>query len=346
MRGHEDIRVMKTSQNGDSPRFETVMTLGPASADLEVVKRLARTAGRFRLNAAHLATGELRGWLVRLARLFGDSKDPPPIVIDLQGAKMRIGKYPSVAGLPERVTLSDVATSDAVGVIPVPHQDLFESVSVGETLTLNDGRVRLEIETVAAHRLEARVILDGPLSSFKGVNRSVHPIPWHGFCDADLERISEARPFPFVQFAFSFVHTGAEATLLRARTDARLVAKIERPEAMEHLDAISRQFDEVWFCRGDLAEQAGLSRLGALQHRMERAIPRFRCPVFLAGQVLEHMSLFPQPTRSEAVHLYEVTQRGWSGIVLSDETAIGRCVIEVADFLDSFFSEIESIDEL
>jgi pyruvate kinase len=130
--------------------------------------------------------------------------------------------------------------------------------------------------------------------------------------------------------AFSFVHDGHEATLLRRQGFARIVAKLERPEALGHLGAIDRSFDELWLCRGDLGAQAGLPALGRLQAEVTAALPRLSHPVFLAGGVLAQMVEHREPTRSEVVHLYDVARAGYAGVVLSDETAVGRYPLAAA----------------
>ena len=140
--------------------------------------------------------------------------------------------------------------------------------------------------------------------------------------------------WPFTRFAFSFVHDGTEAALLRPLSGHRIVAaKIELPEAMRHLAAIATSFDELWLCRGDLGAQAGLAALGPLQEDFVGQAQGLGKPYYLAGQVLEHMTHFPHPTRAEVVGLHQAMRDGFSGFVLSDETAVGLHPREVAAFL-------------
>lgn len=301
-----------------------VATLGPASADPACIAALMQGAARLRLNASHLDAEGLRRWLQTVARLRDQHGLDTPVVIDLQGAKMRVGQLAARDRLPEQVELRlGAGPFENPAVVPVPHPRLFAALRPGEVLSLNDDRVQLRVTRVAPDRVAATVTRNGPLSARKGINRTAHPVGCQALTEADEAALAVGGAFDFVQFAFSFVHTGAEAALLRGRTAARLVAKIERPEALAHLEAIDRQFDEIWLCRGDLGAQAGLHRLGALQRQFTEAIPALRCPALLAGQVLEHMTRQPLPTRSEVAHLYDVARAGYAGVVLSDETAIG-----------------------
>jgi pyruvate kinase len=257
----------------------------------------------------------------------------PPVVLDLQGAKMRLGELPSCEQLPTRVTLIWAESSETIAELPVPHRQLFESVKAGELLWLNDARVELCVERAADERIEARVVRNGPLSSKKGINRPHHPIAFRALSAADRRAIEIAEPFAFTEYAFSFVFDGKEAALLRQQTERRLTAKIERPEAMAFLQEIASCFDALWLCRGDLGAQGGIFALAEHQRRFAELLPTLGKPGFLAGQVLEHLTHHALPTRSEVVHLLDAQKAGFRGIVLSDETAIGRHIESLIAFL-------------
>ncbi len=317
--------------------LQTVLTLGPASASAELIRALRPAADRFRLNTSHLNPTTLGEWLRRLPEICGQPPELPPVVLDLQGAKMRIGEFPTCVGLPPEVTLIAADASSDPALIPVPHPALFTQVRAGELLTLNDARVHLRIESAAGRELRARVLRNGPLSSFKGINRPDHPLRIAALSPRDAEMIAASRHFPWVEYAFSFVATGSEAQLLRqAAPGHHLIAKIELPAAFDHLAEIDRHFDELWLCRGDLGAQAGCRALGPLQARFAARIAAFAHPALLAGQVLEHLTHHPTPTRSEIVHLHQVETAGFAGIVLSDETAVGDDPRAVARWLQLF----------
>ena len=296
-------------------------TLGPASSSDKIIAALLKTADRFRLNSSHLTAPQLGAWLKKLRRAYWTASRSIPVVVDLQGAKMRIGRIPETRGLPEKIKFVHSAASSRAGVLPVPHAGFFEAIREGDELTLNDARVRVRMEK----NFRATVVTNGPLSSFKGVNRPAHPLPYPEPSRADLAAIRASLDFEFTQFAFSFVHDGTEAAIIKPLISGRvLAAKIERPDSMKHLAAIANVFDELWLCRGDLGAQAGIENLGPLQEEFIRTMVKLGRPACLAGQVLEHMSICREPTRSEVVHLYDAARAGFSGIVLSDETAIGR----------------------
>ena len=319
--------------------MKTVFTLGPASQDKTLIEYFCNIADRFRLNIAHLSLPELENRLSQLDNIFKLHRKLP-VVLDLQGAKMRIGKYPDREYLPAEVTLFLGDTTDNITKIPIPHPDLFKSLQIGDRISLNDAKIQLEIIEINQNSAEAKVITNGALSSHKGINRSNHPIPFTALVERDRTAIECGLKYDFVQFACSFVLDGKEAAYLRKWIgDRYLIAKLERPEAMLYLKEIDRNFDEIWFCRGDLGSQAGLKALGQLQADFIASFPQLAKPKFLAGQVLEYMTHFPQPTRSEVVHLYDMQKAGFDGIVLSDETAVGQYPDQVAEFLQEFFND-------
>jgi pyruvate kinase len=302
----------------DSPAragfLQLVATLGPASfgcaADLA-----AAGATAFRLNASHL---DLDGLSAAISSIR-QSCPHAPVIIDLQGAKMRIA-----LSAPRSVASGDVVTFSGGGAsdVRVPHPELFLQTRVGDTLSVDDGRVRFEVVGIARGVMEARAIDGGPLLPNKGLNVEQHPVRLDRLTDRDLAVCRLAAREALPALAFSFMIDGMEADWLRAVAPASLViGKIERAEAVSNLGTIATRVDAVWICRGDLGAQLGP---GALARSVAAVAPSsLSVPVLMAGQVLEHLTSHPEPTRSEVCHLFDLVARGYAGIVLSDETAIG-----------------------
>lgn len=318
---------------------ERILTIGPASSSPEMVAALARVATRFRLNTSHMSAARLRESLSGIGRVFHEAGRVLPVVLDLQGAKVRIGRYPEVGRVPARVELRLAEASDAPAVIPIPHESVFEKTAVGDVVHLNDRRVILRITgRNSPGSFEADCIRSGPLSSNKGFNCENRAYELVRLSLRDAEAIRIGNEFPFVEYAVSFVLDGSEAGLFRPLTEnRRLIAKIERPAAIDRLTAIDALFDETWLCRGDLGAEADLRDLGALQARYVAAFPALRRPKILAGEVLGSMTAAPLPSRSEIVHLHDILAAGFDGIVLSDETAAGSHISDVISFLEYYF---------
>jgi len=310
-------------------------TLGPASENAEMIIKLLDHADRFRLNASHLTPASLKHWLNKLQDIFNKKSKSIPVVIDLQGAKMRIGEYPSNSRIPEDISIKLVETSANPSIIPVNSIELFNNVKSGEILSLNDNRIELEVTYKAENVLEARVIKNGPLSSAKGINRRQHPIPYHEVSENDKGMIAIANTYTFTEYAFSFTHDGKEAILLQEYTTKRLLQK----SSVRNLWTSCKQLINILMKSGSAGAtwepRPDWKILGKRQQQLEEQLSVLGKPVILAGQVLEYMTHFPEPTRAEVVALYKAAKNGFSGIVLSDETAIGKYPVEAAALLDS-----------
>lgn len=296
---------------------QIVATLGPAS--LERASALADAgASSFRLNASHLAADALAAAVDRIRASLPEA----PIVIDLQGAKMRLGAHvPRAVAAGERLRFALSADAEA---LPLPHRELFAAVRAGELLSCDDDRLRLRVASVdPAGELEAVALGPGVLRPRIGVNRAEHPVELEDLGSRDLACLAALRDRQGLAFAISFVADGRELSWLRRRVaEAVVVAKLERREALANLPALDASADALWLCRGDLGAQLGPV---ALARAVAAFDPRgLGCPTLIAGQVLEHLTAHPAPTRSEVCHLFDLCARGYAGIVLSDETAIGR----------------------
>ena len=300
-----------------SPRsFEIVATLGPASFTL--AGDLARAgATALRLNASHLSPEDL-AWRAAQAR---EAAPGLPLVVDLQGAKMRVGEIverPIAVGARIRFAAEAARPEDVF----LPHPELFAAAGIGATLGCDDGRLRFTVLARGEEWLEAEALVGGVLRPRKGVNLLDHPVRLSGLTPADALRLEAVRGLPGLQVAWSFALDGREAEWVRARLPGTpVVAKVERREAVDALAEMAARVDTIWLCRGDLGEQLGPGALGRFVSALApAALP---CPVLMAGQVLEHLTRHAEPTRSEVCHLHDLVARGYAGIVLSDETAIG-----------------------
>jgi pyruvate kinase len=297
--------------------FDVVATLGPAS--FAIARELARAgATALRLNASHLSPEDL----ARRAAQAREGAPELPIVVDLQGAKMRVGDF-AARHFAARDRVRFACEVGDPRDVPLPHPELFAAAAEGDTLGCDDGRLRFEVRARGAGWLEAEALVAGVLRPRKGVNLLDHPIRLSGLTPADVARLEAVRALPHLQVAWSFALDGREAEWVRARAPGTPVAaKLERQEAVSALADIARRVDAVWVCRGDLGEQLGPAALARFVGGLSPA--ELPCPALMAGQVLEHLTEHAEPTRSEVCHLYDLWRRGYAGIVLSDETAIGR----------------------
>ena len=313
--------------------YQIVVTLGPASAGESTWQALlAAGATAFRLNTSHLALPQLRVWVARLAAFLAPLEPKPQLVLDLQGSKWRLGAFPVCELRPgQQVELVNAASTDRPNRLPVPHPDFFEAAasSSGE-ITLNDGRVRLALESSRPAGLTARVIQGGELVSLKGVTFTASNYRRERLSQKDQTILVETDRLAFVRYALSYVKDEVEMARYRALigSSAYLIAKLERQPAVDQARQIAANADELWLCRGDLGAELGARAMAETVHRFSERVKELPGPVLLAGQVLEHMTGQPSPTRSEVCYLHDALTRGYQGVVLSDETAVGQFPVE------------------
>ncbi|MGM0601259.1 MAG: pyruvate kinase [Candidatus Rifleibacteriota bacterium] len=326
---------MKTAK---FPEFELICTCGPACRDHEILKKLALICNGFRLNIAHMSRNDLKLWLNKLTELRAETNRNFSIIIDLQGAKVRIGSIPSLDLLPQKVKLFYGESSREAELIPVPEKEVFLQTRIKDRLLLNDRKVILKVVEKDLNKfiLTAEVEQNGPLSSGKGLNSPDRVFMLSRITEKDKQAIMVSKKIENLFYAISFVADGNEVELFKPVIDNnKLIAKIEQCAAFKNLQNIYQKFDQLWLCRGDLGAEAGLKKLGFLQKKfIEDSVALEKRPV-LAGEVLGSMVEMRQPSRAEVVQLYNAINDGFSGIVLSDETAVGENVQAVIDFLNN-----------
>jgi pyruvate kinase len=309
--------------------YRVIATLGPASAEPATWSELlAAGASGFRLNTSHLTLEALEIWLARLGDFFARRGEPVPVTLDLQGSKWRVGQFAPVHLHPgQTVELLLGPETDRPGALPVPHPDFFAASPLsGEMITLNDARIQLRRTAAGPDWLQAQVITGGELLPRKGITYQASDYRQEALNEKDWAVLRMARSLAYARFAISYVRDAAEMERYAGQAGAgvSLIAKLERQPAVQEARQIAAHAHELWLCRGDLGAELGwsdMAKAAALFGSLVGSLPR---PTLLAGQVLEHMTLHPQPTRSEVSYLYESLLQGYQGIVLSDETAVGK----------------------
>lgn len=313
--------------------YKIIATLGPSSSTPQIWSAmLAAGVDAFRLNTSHLSIAQLNTWLDQI-QSFTRALDPhPPLVLDLQGSKWRLGQFPTFDLEPgQKVQLVFATASQAKNVLPVPHADFFSaaSLSSGE-IVLNDAKTRLQLESITPEAVTAMVLLGGTIASNKGITFSASDYRIEALNAKDQAIIDQTHRLGFIRYAISYIKDAAEMAQYRALMGAssHLIAKLERQPAVSEAAQISESADELWLCRGDLGAELGMRAMAEAVHEFSLHLREYAVPVYMAGQILEHMTLHPTPTRSEVCFLHDTIKKGFRGVVLSDETAIGQYPIE------------------
>jgi len=312
--------------------YEIIATLGPASSADQIWDAMLRAgATGFRLNTSHLNPADMALWLRRLSDFRQRQGLSFPVVLDLQGSKWRLGQFaPRALRLGEMLRLILADASDQPDALPVPHPDFFRMAHKGGQAALNDAKTLLRIDAVEGNTARAVVVQGGEISPRKGITILGGEGRTETLNLRDQAMLDAARPFPFAQYAISYIRDAAEMERYRALfpAGAALIAKLERESAVRDAVAIARHADALWLCRGDLGAELGMLAMAEAVHDFAGVVSGARVPVFMAGQVLEHMVDHSTPTRSEVCFLYDSLRAGYAGVILSDECAVGKYPVE------------------
>ena len=329
-------------------RTKIVATLGPASSDRAAVAALfAAGADVFRINMSHTPHDRMRE-LVRIIRTVEQEYGRPiAALVDLQGPKLRIGTFKDdavalVTGA-NFVLDADPAPGDLDRVY-LPHPEIFTALRPGHTLLLDDGKIRLAVLEASSERAVTRVEVGGKLSARKGVSVPNTVLAFSALTRKDHSDLEAALDAGVDWIALSFVQRPediAEAKKI-ARGRAAVMAKMEKPQAVEHLAEIIDAADALMVARGDLGVEMPLEKVPALQKQMTRAARRAGKTVVVATQMLESMISSPVPTRAEVSDVATAIYEGTDAVMLSAESAAGQFPVEAVATMDRIAVEIET----
>ncbi len=324
-----------------------IATLGPASADPDTIHALFQAgADVFRLNFSHGSHADHQRNVSEIRALEQRVGRPIGILMDLQGPKFRIGEFGHgpvdlKAGARFRLDLND-APGDSHRV-HLPHAEILQALEAGHDLLLNDGNIRLKVQRSAPDYVDTEVITGGELSDHKGVNVPGVVIPLSPLTHKDHEDLAFALDQGADWIAQSFVQQPEDIDELRrlVGNQAKLMAKLEKPSAIDALDAIVERFDAVMVARGDLGVELPPERVPAIQKRVLRVCRQRGKPVVVATQMLESMIHAPRPTRAEASDVATAVYDGADAVMLSAETAAGDYPVESVAMMNSIIGQVE-----
>lgn len=324
-----------------------IATLGPASASLEAIQNLFETgADVFRLNCSHGSTEELADRIAKIRALEQRTGRPIAIVLDLQGPKLRVGRLTGgsatlKAGASYRLDL-DSSPGDGTRA-PLPHPEIFAALKPGINLLLDDGKLRLRVTDCGNDFAETVVVTGGLLSDRKGVNVPDVVLPLSPFTEKDHRDLAFGLDIGVDWVAPSFIQRHEDLLQLREVIAGRaaILTKLEKPAAIEHLDAIIAASDGVMVARGDLGVELPPERVPRVQKRVIRKCRVAGKPVVVATQMLESMINSPVPTRAEASDVAGAIYDGADAVMLSAETASGSYPAEAVAIMDRIIAEVE-----
>jgi pyruvate kinase len=329
-------------------RTKIVCTIGPASSSRETVDRLVEAGmDAARLNFSH-GTHDEHGERARLVRDAQERAGRPlALIADLQGPKVRVGELEVPRILVEGDTVHIAGEgAGADGDLPVMPAVLTEVLRPGHEVLIDDGLVRLRVEETDGERVRALVMVGGAVGAHKGVNVPGVTIPVPSVTEKDLSDLEFALSLGVDYVALSFVRSASDCRGIRellnaADAKAHVIAKIEKAEALEELDAIVSASDAVMVARGDLGVEIGPAAVPLVQKRIILSALEHGKPAITATQMLESMVTKPEPTRAEASDVANAILDGTSALMLSGETAVGHYPVESAAFMDRIARVVE-----
>ncbi len=328
-------------------RTKIVATLGPASSTPKTIEALFRKGvDVFRLNFSHGEQDDHQQRYEIIRDLEKRLDRPTGVLADLQGPKLRVGTFVqgSVDLKPRQAFRLDLDEEPGDRRrVTLPHKEIFEALRKGSELLLDDGRIRLKVSKCGPDFAETKVVTGGVLSDRKGVNVPGAVLPLTPITKKDRADLRFALDLGVDWIALSFVQRPediAEARQLVAGRSA-IMAKLEKPAALDHLNEIVELCDGIMVARGDLGVEMPPEDVPVLQKRILRACRKIGRPVVVATQMLESMVHAPTPTRAEASDVATAVYDGADAVMLSAETAAGEYPVEAAAIMDRIIGRVE-----
>jgi pyruvate kinase len=353
---------MKTSLNPmsiDAPvvglertrRAKIVATLGPSCSTIQVFRQLVRAGlDVARLNFSH-GTHAQKAELIKMVRQVAREESKPICILaDLQGPKIRTGKLKGhkpvqlVAGKLLTITPREIEGNAAL--VGTTFKTLAENLEKGSRILLSDGLIELHVQSIKGLDVICEIVNGGTLGENKGINLPGIPVKVPSLTEKDEEDLIFAIGQGVDTIAVSFVRTADDVRHVKNRlaalkSDAWVIAKLEKPQAIEHLDSILEVTDAIMVARGDLGVEVPPEKVPAIQKHIIRRAAEYRKPVITATQMLESMIENPRPTRAEASDVANAIYDGTDSVMLSGETAAGKYPVEAVAMMAKIVTETE-----
>ena len=329
-------------------KVKILATLGPASSEEAMIQKLHEAgADLFRINMSHTSHEAMREFIGRIRSVEGRIGRPIGILADLQGPKLRVGKFRDTKvalEVGQTFTLDDKDVPGDANRVYLPHPDILESVKAGDRLLIDDGRLQLVAERCDGHSIVAKVVAGTGISDRKGVSLPDTTLTSGALTEKDrrdLDAVLQTGQVDWI--ALSFIQRPEDLAEVRkvVRGRAGLMSKIEKPQAIERIDEIIELSDALMVARGDLGVEMPIEAVPGIQKRLTRACRAAGKPVVVATQMLESMISAPVPTRAEVSDVATAVFEGADAVMLSAESAAGQYPVEAVSMMASIARKVE-----
>ncbi len=334
-----------------SKRTKIIATIGPASSSPTIIANLIRAGmDAARLNFSHGNRRDHRNRIRMIRQAATRAGKQIAIIQDLQGPKVRVGEVKDDAITLKRGSVVTLTTRSVIGtsaIIAVTYPGLVKDLNAGDTVLLDDGRLELRVTKKSTVGLACRVVRGGVLKSHKGVNVPGAYLSLPSLSHKDKEDLRFGAEQGVDYIALSFVRTAGDIAQTRnyirsLGASIPVIAKIEKPEAVQNLDDIIRAADGIMVARGDLGVEMLPEQVPLLQKKIINACNLAEKPVITATQMLESMIESPQPTRAEASDVANAILDGTDCVMLSGETAVGNYPVEAVEVMSRIAAQAEA----
>jgi pyruvate kinase len=330
-----------------SRKVKILATLGPATSEPKMIRKLMLAgADAFRINMSHGDQKQKAKLVNAIRALEKEFRRPTTILFDLQGPKLRVGHFTGGRTMLEKgkrfIFDRDEAAGDS-NRVQLPHAELFQSVRPGTSILIDDGKVRLNVLEADDGHIVSEVRVGGAVSDNKGVNVPDILVPIPALTDKDRDDLQFALEQRADWIALSFVQRPEDVAEARSLIGERaaLLAKIEKPAAIDRLNDIIALADAVMVARGDLGVELPPEQVPPLQNKIVAAARQYGKPVVVATQMLESMVTSPTPTRAEVSDVATAIYDGADAVMLSAESATGQYPCEAVAMMDRIAISVE-----
>ena len=342
---------LSLTDSASQRRAKIVATLGPASNTVPVFRDLVRAGvDVVRLNFSHGTHEEKLALIQMIRKVSREERKPLCILGDLQGPKIRTSRLkdhqPVLLKTGGRLTITPRDVPGSASLVGTTFKTLAENVEQGSHILLFDGLIELRVQEVEGGDVVCEIINGGMLGENKGINLPGIPVRVPSLTEKDSEDLEFALKSGVDAIAVSFVRTAEDVRLVRNRVAALggetwIIAKLEKPQAIEHLDAILTVADGIMVARGDLGVELPPEQVPAIQKHIIRRASEFRKPVITATQMLESMIENPRPTRAEVSDVANAVYDGTDAVMLSGESAVGKYPVETVSMMARIVADAE-----
>jgi pyruvate kinase len=342
---------LSLTDSASQRRAKIVATLGPSSNTEPAFRNLVRAGvDVVRLNFSHGTHEEKAALIAMVRKVSREEKKPLCIMGDLQGPKIRtnklVGGQPVMLVAGERITITPREILGTAQIVGTTFKTLADNVEQGSRILLSDGLIELRVHEVVGDDVVCEIIDGGKLKEKQGINLPGIPVKVPSLTEKDSEDLEFALKAGVDAIAVSFVRTAEDVRLVRNRVSALgfetwIIAKLEKPQAIEHLDSILQVADGVMVARGDLGVEVPPEKVPAIQKHIIRRAAEYRKPVITATQMLESMIENARPTRAEASDVANAVYDGTDAVMLSGESAMGKYPVEAVSMMARIVQEAE-----